>query len=373
MKIAAFNVENLFERAEAFNKPTVAEARDTLKAAAELNALFERDSYAGVEHQIVALVKALGLDKSDRGNDATRLRRIRGSVLKRSGGSVTVIAEGRADWIGWVEAKTAPVNEIAIDNTGRVIRDVNADILAVIEADNRVALDRFSRIVLKRIKPAGLPYKHVLLIDGNDERGIDVGIMTRNEFPIRHIRTHIYDLNDEDKPIFSRDCPEYAVKNTATGETVWVLPNHFKSKFGGDTASSKTRRKAQAQRTAEIYGDLRANGDDLVVVLGDFNDTPDSAPLQPLLADTDLQDVSAHPSFDPGEFNGRGTFGLGNNNQKIDYLLMSPALFCRVQASGLFRKGAWPGVSPKRWSVYPELQRKVQVASDHHVIWADVA
>jgi endonuclease/exonuclease/phosphatase family metal-dependent hydrolase len=373
MKIAAFNVENLFERAKAFNKPTVADAQDTLRATAELNALFERESYGGVENQIVAFVKQLGLDKSDRGNDAVLLRRIRGSVLKRSGGTVTVTAKGRADWIGWVEAKTAPVNEIAIDNTGRVIRDVDADILAVIEADNRVALNRFSKDVLNRIKPSGVPYEHVLLIDGNDERGIDVGLMTRKQFAVRHIRTHIYDLNDKDKPIFSRDCPEYGVENTATGEMIWVLPNHFKSKFGGDSPSSQARREAQAKRTAEIYDDLRASGEDLVVVLGDFNDIPDSAPLQPLLANTDLQDVSAHESFDPGEFSGKGTFGLGNDSQKIDYLLLSPALFARVETSGLFRMGAWPGVSPKRWTVYKELQHKVQIASDHHVIWAEIA
>lgn len=372
MKIAAFNVENLFERAKAFNKPTVADAQDTLKATAELNALFERSSYAGVENQIVVLITQLGLDKSDRGNDAVLLRRIRGKVLKRSGGTVSLVASGRADWIGWVEAKTEPVNEIAIDNTGRVIRDVNADILAVVEADNRIALDRFSETVLKRIAPKGVPYEHVLLFDGNDERGIDVGLMTRAGFPVRQIRTHIYDTDASGKTIFSRDCPEYAVENTATGETVWVLPNHFKSKFGGDTPASRAKREAQATRTAEIYNGLRASGEDLVVVLGDFNDIPASPPLQPLLANTDLQDASAHPTFDPGEFNGIGTFGLGNDNDKIDYLLLSPALFSRIQATGLFRMGAWPGVRPVRWTVYPELQHKVQVASDHHVIWAEI-
>ncbi|MEX2622388.1 MAG: endonuclease/exonuclease/phosphatase family protein [Acidimicrobiia bacterium] len=311
------------------------------------------------------------MDKSDQGNDAVHLRRIRGKVLKRSG-TMELVAIGRLDWIGWVEAKTEPVNEIAIDNTGRVIRDVNADILAVIESDNRIALGRFSEDVLRRIKPAGVPYDHVLLIDGNDERGIDVGLLTRTGFRIRHIRTHIYDADPAGGLIYSRDCPEYAVE-TPTGELIWILPNHFKSKFGGDNAQSRARRMAQATRTAEIYEELRAAGENLAVVLGDFNDTPDSLPLQPLVANTDLSDVSDHPSFNTGEFGGKGTYGLGNDNQKIDYLLLSPALFGRVQASGLFRMGAWPGKSPVRWKVYPELTREVHVASDQHVIWADIA
>jgi hypothetical protein len=69
--------------------------------------------------------------------------------------------------------------------------------------------------------------------------------------------------------------------------------------------------------------------------------------------------ISRH-SFKVGEFNvppsnenkGIGTFDLGNDNDKIDYILLSPALFDRVTSAGLFRKGAWPGSRPKRWEVY---------------------
>jgi hypothetical protein len=190
-----------------------------------------------------------------------------------------------------------------------------------------------------------------MVIDGNDDRGIDVGVMTRGGYVIGLMRSHIHDRAGG-RTIYSRDCPEYQV-TTPAGETIWVLPNHFKSKFGGDTA--------QAARTAEIYETLRDGGHDHVIVLGDLNDTPDSPPLQALLADTDLSEVSDHPDFEPGEFTGRpgtdergiGTFGLGNDNNKIDYLLLSPALFDRVTAAGLFRKGAWPGTRPPRWTVYP--------------------
>ena len=117
-----------------------------------------------------------------------------------------------------------------------------------------------------------------------------------------------------------------------------------------------------------------------MVVLGDLNDTPDSGALRPLLEETDLKDVSTHPTFTDFEFapasptnRGIGTFGLGNDSDKIDYLLLSPALFERVTLGGIFRKGAWPGVQPPRWDVYPQLTRRTHVASDHHVIWAEIA
>ena len=116
------------------------------------------------------------------------------------------------------------------------------------------------------------------------------------------------------------------------------------------------------------------------MVLGDLNDTPESAALQPLLDGTDLRDVSEHPNFEVGKFNvaqgnndrGIGTFGLGNDNQKFDYILLSPAFFDRVTSAGLWRKGAWPGSRPQRWEVYGQLTEDVHAASDHHAIWADI-
>ncbi len=386
MKIAAFNVENLFDRAKAFNEDNSATAQDIIQSVTELNSIFEETNYSAAQKaRILELVAALNFNRFNEGPFA-RIRKIRGRIIRRPrAGGIEVVADGRGDWIGWAELKTAPVNEIAILNTGRVIRDVNADILAVIEAEDRVSLKKFSEFIFDKVvgelppNQRPQPYTSVMVIDGNDDRGIDVGLMTKPGFNIGLMQSHIHDLKPDGKPIYSRDCPEYAV-TTPTDEVVWVLPNHFKSKFGGNDAASVAKRTAQAEQTANIYRRLRQDGQDNIIVLGDLNDTPDSAPLQPLLADTDLQDVSNHPNFQVGEFNvpannpsrGIGTFGLGNDNNKIDYLLLSPALFGRVTAAGLFRKGAWPGVQPRRWQVYEQLTKKVHVASDHHVIWAEI-
>ena len=57
------------------------------------------------------------------------------------------------------------------------MRDVKADVLGVVEADNRIALQLFSELPLKKVN--GKPYEHVMLIDGNDDRGIDVGLLTK--------------------------------------------------------------------------------------------------------------------------------------------------------------------------------------------------
>jgi len=401
MKIAAFNVENLFDRAKAFNEENAGDGQRVIEAVTELNGLFEKEVYSDADKiQMLRIADELEFNRFNEGPLAL-VRKIRGAIFRRPrAGGIEVVATGRNSWIGWAELKTAPVDEIAVMNTGRVIRDVDADILAVVEAENRVALRQFTEFVFEKVKDevdeAIRPYAEIMLIDGNDDRGIDVGLMTKEGFKIGMMRSHVHDLprdidDDElggdifpedlpaEEPVFSRDCPEYAV-STLAGEVIWVIPNHFKSKFGGNDQRSIDKRKAQAIFTRVIYERLRADGHDNIVVLGDLNDTPDSEPLQPLLANSDLRDVSEHELFDTGEFKGRegtdergiGTYGLGNDGDKIDYLLLSPALFNRVTAAGLFRKGAWPGSRPPRWTIYPELTEKVHVASDHHVIWVEI-
>jgi endonuclease/exonuclease/phosphatase family metal-dependent hydrolase len=379
-RIAAYNVENLFARAKVFNEQEHGAQRSILEAHAALNVLFAKDAYGDRDKaDMLAHVGTLGLLRSDQGPFAI-IRRIRGRwIVRPRGGEPEIVARGRSDWVGWCELRTEPVNAVAMDNTARVIRDVAAHVLAVVEAENRPLLQDFHQMMLPRVGlEPGDGYSHIMLIDGNDDRGIDVGLATREGYPIGTVRSHVDDRDARGRRIFSRDSPEYAV-TTPCGETLIVIPNHFKSKFGGETAQTRNRRRGQAEAVAAIYARLRSEGAENVVVLGDLNDTPDSAALAPLIGGTDLKEVSAHPAFTEFEYRARsggrgiGTFGSGADGSKIDYILLSPALFARVERGGLLRKGAWPGVRPQRWEVYPELREEVHAASDHHAIWVDLA
>ena len=378
MRIAAFNVENLFDRAKVFNDEDPDAHRDVLDAHAALNTLFEHPVYSDADKaDMLSLMERLGMLRRDEGR-FTRIRKIRGQLISRprKPKAPFIKANGRDDWVGWCELRTAAVDEIAMANTARMIRDVGADILAVVEAESRPVLLKFHDLMLDKFGMTD-GYRHIMLIDGNDDRGIDVGLATGTGYPIGRMRSHVDDRKADGRFIFSRDCPEFEVE-TPCGNRLVVLPNHFKSKFGGNDPTSRAKRRAQAEAVAGYYRRLIDDGVENVVVLGDLNDTPDSAELAPLLVDTDLRDASEHPNFTEVEFNadnghrGIGTHGLGNDDDKIDYLLLSPALFARVSRGGIFRKGIWPGSRPPRWSTYPELQRKLHAASDHHAIWADI-
>ena len=103
-------------------------------------------------------------------------------------GSLSVVAGGRGDWIGWLELKKGGGQRDGHPQHRARGADVGADVLAVIEAEDRPALVRY---VLPLGWPDGAPgwrYRHVMLIEGTDERGIDVGLMTRQWQPITRMR-----------------------------------------------------------------------------------------------------------------------------------------------------------------------------------------
>jgi endonuclease/exonuclease/phosphatase family metal-dependent hydrolase len=356
----------MFQRAKAMNSKTWSEGAEVLKLYADLNGLLGKPTYSNADKKkIIALLKKLGIEKSDDG-ELVILRQNRGHLIKRGKKGIEVVANGRNDWIGWLDLEVEEVSETATRNTGQVIRDIGADVLGIVEAESRPALLRFSNNILKAV--AGKPFDHVMLIDGNDERGIDVAIMTRKDYNIVSIRSHVDDA-DNVGLIFSRDCAEYTVE-TPKGNRLVLLINHFKSKGFGSQVTSNTKRERQTKRVKEIYEDLQAKGAKFVAILGDFNDTPDSAPLAPLIKNTNLKDISLHTAFDDG---GRpGTFGTGAKSNKIDYILMSPDLFTKTTKGGIFRKGVWGGINGNMWPHYPEMKQASDAASDHAAIWAEI-
>jgi endonuclease/exonuclease/phosphatase family metal-dependent hydrolase len=369
MRLASYNVENLFTRPTAMSPSAAsAQVRETVLAAhARVSTLLDAPAYGGHETEILDLLNVLGVRDDDDG-PLVRLRQLRGRLLARHREAPTELAaRGRSDWIGWVELKKTEVDEVATENTARVIAEVDADVLTVVEADNRPDLELFTRALLPKV--GGTPYEQVMLVEGNDQRGIDVGILAREGYPLRQIRTHVFD-RDATGPIFSRDCCEYHL-DTPHGERLVVLANHFKSKgySSADDPGGARRRERQARQVGRIYDDLLAEGHTLVAIQGDLNDDPASDALRPLLSHPGLRDVSEHEHFDWNHR--RGTYRGGNERDKIDYVLLSDALFERLVGGGVFRKGVWRGPrTADPWEIFPTLTEPEHEASDHAAVYA---
>jgi hypothetical protein len=64
-----------------------------------------------------------------------------------------------------------------VENTARVVAEINTHVLCLVEVESRPAMVEFKKRFLK--SKSRYPYEP--LIDGNDPRGIDVGIFSHLE------------------------------------------------------------------------------------------------------------------------------------------------------------------------------------------------
>ncbi|HMO60697.1 MAG TPA: endonuclease/exonuclease/phosphatase family protein [Ferruginibacter sp.] len=356
MRIATFNAENLFTRAKVLNFTNNADGDVLLNKIAELQGELKKPVYD--KPQILALYNAL--------KEYIEIAEERGKLFKRQGFAIKgIAANGVNDWDGTIVFKREKFTETTRINTARVIKDLKADVQCLVEVEDRHVIDNFNSDMLGNKK---FPYN--ILIDGNDPRGIDVGLLSR--YPINNICTHIF---DKEKPssrsfIFSRDCLEVALQLPG-GQLLHVLSNHFKSKgYSTSPAASDGRRKLQAERVRDILKEKYDLKKDLVAVLGDFNDTPGSAPLKPLLNMPDLKDV-LQLQFG-NDINKTYTYFFKKKIQ-IDFILVSAPLQAAFAGAGVERRGMFDinTLSNGAETRYDTVTSKANAASDHAGVWAD--
>lgn len=389
LRVATFNVENLFARAKALDTADWQVGEPVVAAFSTFTTLAAKTTYSDADK--AAMLRALetlgvltrgpaGLRRSrDPFGAWALLRENRGDFLVApAGGEPRIAASGRGSWIGWVELITEPVDEVAIRMTARVIADVAADVQVVVEAEDRPSLVRFNQELL------GSRYGHAMLIDGNDPRGIDVGLLCAREVEIVWMRSHV-DVPDPasvaGRPLFSRDCAVHLLRLPG-GQELYLLLNHLKSQsFASGDPDPLRRRQSTAVR--QIYDRLRADGARFVAVLGDFNKGPDRddptrhPTLEALFApDSGLVDAYGLPGFDVGSR--PGSFQSCSLTNRLDYILLSPELAERATGGGVFRTGLWGDPrnknppSPELWRIYPEITAARHAASDHAALWVDL-
>ena len=105
--------------------------------------------------------------------------------------------------------------------TGKAIRVLDADVVALQEVENLDVVKRFRTRYLGGFRA----YPHVVVVDGNDPRLIDVAVISR--YPIVHARSYQQMKESPRKRsfIFSRDCLEVDVRFHGIAITLFV--NHF--------------------------------------------------------------------------------------------------------------------------------------------------
>ncbi len=144
------------------------------------------------------------------------------------------------------------------------------------------------------------------------------------------------------------------------GDTLHIFLNHWPSKYGG-ARESAPKRQAVADALAEALDSLfAACGSASVLVMGDFNDTPDSPAVTGLCRRFQLTNLTADL---PGSIKFHGAWEM------IDQVLVSPAALPVARCARLYTPDflleedkAYLGRKPRRTNIGPRYNGG---ASDH--------
>ncbi len=216
---------------------------------------------------------------------------------------------------------TPPKPRDEMEKVAAKIREVNADVLALQEIENRGYLQLFNDAMLR-----DLGYEHVVCIESNDARGIDCAILSR--LPVgpvtsyRHLRLE----NGADAEQHMRRDLLQAEIRPPNCPPVQMFVVHLKSKRGGSETEAYRIQEAKLARDV-MDGLLAKDRDAMFLICGDFNDTFESEPVKTIVGEgrSKLTDFLSDVSKDAVTYN-KGRLSM------IDYIFASPALAKRYVA-----------------------------------------
>ncbi len=142
-------------------------------------------------------------------------------------------------------------------------------LVGLCEVENEVVLgDMVYRTPLSRWNYSFIHYH------SPDFRGIDVALLYRKD-QLRLISSRPIPVRDPDNPQFKTRDILYADFIVGELDTVHVYVNHWPSRFGGVLASIPRRMLAALTLRADIDSLMQIKPHAKVVIMGDFNDTPE--------------------------------------------------------------------------------------------------
>ncbi len=159
--------------------------------------------------------------------------------------------------------------------------------------------------------------------EGKDSRGIEVALIYNPK----------YFTVEDSRPLFVK-LPGYYytrdilwVTGKLDGETIHIYVNHWPSRLGGEARSAPSRAAAAMVCKKHMDSILKADGEQKVLIMGDFNDDPVSAGISRILrAKEKIQDVSRYGLYNPWTElykKGIGTLAYQDSWGLFDQILLS--------------------------------------------------
>ena len=201
-------------------------------------------------------------------------------------------------------------------------------IVGLAEIENARVLNDL--LASKHLEDLNYDYVH---FDSLDERGIDVAILYDTKvFKVMHSETFRVELyNDDGFPDYTRDI--LLVAGMLDGETIHFIINHWSSRREGQQ-ETEFKRLAASQKVSDIINDITTKDKAArIVIMGDFNDSPQNDSVKQLVQHHDL-----YNPFETLRSFTRGTVKHQRQWYVFDQILISTNFFKSSKADFEFFK-----------------------------------
>ena len=303
----------------------------------------------------------------------------------------------------WQKLSTSVVGNKPLEHIrslARAILDIDPDILMLCEVGGVESLANFSRLFLNDAYA-------VHLVEGNSDRGIDLGYLVRKSLPFKFdLFSHKHRAIDFLYPHevlsketgyenlrsarlsshrFSRDVLELRIyedhhEDDSDEPVLIILLVHLKSQLDRTRIDpgGRDRRRAELEKLVTIYGELdqEFGGRVPILLTGDFNGLAAKQPktdveFEGLYSRSPLQDVLEVAGVPADERFTHMQLSANRNrvgmNKQLDYIFIPPALFERVNfaETWVYRYKDHLGLT----MLMPRnLNEKKLLASDHYPV-----
>lgn len=213
-----------------------------------------------------------------------------------------------------------------ISAMGRVISDLSEgfapDILGMCEVENRMVMED----LLRQMNASG--QYGLVHYDSEDERGSDVALIFNNAklklldskpFPVRF---------EQDSSDRTRDILWAKLASNSISDTLHLFVCHFPSRRGG-VAQSEPKRLQAAKVLKKAIAAQCKRGTEHILVCGDFNDEPENASLQKVLAAGSPEKAKPYGLYNlmrPLQSSGSGTYRYKGQWNLLDQFIVSGSL-----------------------------------------------
>lgn len=162
--------------------------------------------------------------------------------------------------------------------------------------------------------------------ESTDARGIDVALLYQKK-QFRLIHNEFLSISDSEKRFRTRDIL-YAQGIVPSGDTLHVFVNHWPSRLGGELESESKRLLVASVLREKINEIIEHSTSPFIIVMGDFNDSPENKSVSEVLAaeclgNKEVINTSLYNLFCGFHEKGEGSHKMAGEWTMLDQIIVS--------------------------------------------------